>query len=168
MEKNRVLILGVGNTLLADEGFGVEAMNYLRDNYAWPANVRFVDGATGGLVLMGDLMDCDVAVILDIALCGEKPGTIYLFENGDFGGRLGMGQSMHQTSLEDILVNCDLAGARPITLVFAFEPFDCKSPRAGITPEARAILPAFCEKARRELEERGIIGEKGANQAFLP
>ena len=48
----RVCVLGVGNTLLGDEGFGVRAMEYLRDNYVWPGNVDFVDGGTQGMGLM--------------------------------------------------------------------------------------------------------------------
>ena len=62
----RVCVLGVGNTLLGDEGFGVRAMEYLRDNYVWPGNVDFVDGGTQGMGLMPLLVDYDKVAVLDI------------------------------------------------------------------------------------------------------
>ena len=71
----RVCVLGVGNTLLGDEGFGVRAMEYLRDNYVWPGNVDFVDGGTQGMGLM--LMKCD--------LMGCRPETFVVgFEPYDY------------------------------------------------------------------------------------
>ena len=50
MEQNRILIMGVGNILLTDEGFGVRAVEHLEANYAWPENVRLLDGGTQGLM----------------------------------------------------------------------------------------------------------------------
>lgn len=151
-----ILILGVGNILLADEGFGVRALYWLRENYRWPENTRLVDGATLGLLLMGELLECDLAIILDIAQGGEKPGTFYVLENENLGRSLSMGQSMHQTGIEDVLISCDLAGHRPEALVFGFEPFDFQSPKAELSPEARALLPEFCDRVVEELGKMGL------------
>ena len=59
----RVLIMGVGNILLRDEGFGVAAVNHLEKNYDWPENVRLQEGATQGLLLMSELEACDLLVV---------------------------------------------------------------------------------------------------------
>ena len=77
----RVLIMGVGNILLRDEGFGVAAVNHLEKNYDWPENVRLQEGATQGLLLMSELEECDLLVVLDVVLGGKEPGTVYLLEN---------------------------------------------------------------------------------------
>lgn len=153
----RLLILGIGNILLSDEGFGVHAVRYLQDNYQWGANVQLVDGGTRGLMLMAELMECDVAVILDVAQAGEQKGSFYILEDADMDRSLSFCQSMHQTSLSDILVSCDLAGARPETLVFAMEPFDISSPRVTLTQEARALLPQFCAMVVAELRRRRLL-----------
>ncbi len=152
----RFLVLGIGNTLLGDEGFGVHAINWLQQNYAWPDNVRLVDGATGGLMLMADLMDCDVAIVLDIAMCGQKPGTVILIEDDDIDLNPDIGQSMHQAGLSNILASCELAGHRPKTLIFGFEPWDCQTVSAGLTPQAATALPEYCEKVVGELAKMGI------------
>lgn len=160
MAEKKILILGVGNILLSDEGFGVRAMEYLRENYLWPENVSLVDGGTRGLLLMAELMECDLAIILDIALGNGAPGSVYLLENEALGESLSFGQSMHEASLDDILISCDLAGHRPETLIFALEPFDYQSPKAELSPEAGEALPEFCSKVVKALAERGIRAEK--------
>ena len=93
----RILILGVGNILLRDEGFGVAAVDYLKEAYHWPENVRLQEGATQGLLLMSELEACDLLVVLDVVLGGKEPGTVYLLENEDLSRSLSFQGSMHQT-----------------------------------------------------------------------
>ena len=78
MNDKRILILGVGNILLTDEGFGVRAVEYLEAHYRWPAHVRLMDGGTQGLMLMPELQECDFLVVLDVVLGPEAPRTDYL------------------------------------------------------------------------------------------
>lgn len=156
MEKPRVLILGVGNILLRDEGFGVAAVERLRRDYAWPGHVRLLDGATQGLMLMPDIMDCDLLVVLDVVLGPGAPGTIYLLEGDDLRRSLSFRDSMHQTDLVDTLISCDLAGHRPEAVVIGIQPKDWQSLDPTLTPELEARLPEFCAKAVAELARRGI------------
>ena len=88
------MIMGVGNILLTDEGFGVRAVEYLQAKYTWPENVRLEDGGTQGLLLMSTLMDCDTLVVLDVVLGPEKPGTIYMLEGEDLRKSLSFRDSM--------------------------------------------------------------------------
>ncbi|GFH63469.1 MAG: hydrogenase maturation protease, partial [Candidatus Desulfovibrio kirbyi] len=57
MSQKNVLILGVGNILLTDEGFGVRAVEYLQSRYQWPASVRLMDGGTSGVLLMPQILE---------------------------------------------------------------------------------------------------------------
>lgn len=156
MNKKRILILGVGNTLLADEGFGVRAVEYLQEHYEWPDNVRLLDGGTLGLLLMGELLECDLAIALDIALGGEAPGTFYRIESDELDKSIKPRQSAHQTSLADTLVNCELAGHRPEMVVFAMQPYDFQKPQATITCEAKKKLPSFCARVVEDLAKMGL------------
>lgn len=158
MKYEKILVLGLGNILLADEGFGVRALYYLLDHYEWPDNVHLMDGATQGLMLTGDLLDCDLAVILDVALTGSPPGTTILVEDEIFPEK--PRGSMHDASLADILLTCELAGSRPKTLVFAIEPWDCRNLTGELTPQAADALPGFCEKVTRELKTYGVVTRK--------
>lgn len=160
MKDKQILLLGIGNILLADEGFGVHAVNWLARHYAWPSNISLVDGGTRGLMLLDELMQCDLAVILDIALADNPPGTFYFMTEKDLDRRLSFGQSMHQTSINDILTSCELADHRPQTMIFCMEPFECQKIQVGLSPQAANLLPAFCEKVIEELAKTGIMPEK--------
>lgn len=156
MEK-RILILGIGNILLADEGFGPAAIELLQKNYAWPDNVSLVDGATRGLMLMTELMECDLAIVIDIALLGGQPGTFYLLEGKDLERSFRSNASMHQTGLADILLNCELIGQRPEAVIFAMEPFDCQTQQPWLSSGAKMKLPEFCERFAREIKKYGVF-----------
>lgn len=152
----KILILGIGNILLCDEGFGPAAIYFLQKHYQWPDNVRLLDGATSGLMLMGDLLECDLAVVLDIVLGGEKPGTFYKLGDEDLDKSFTSRYSMHQTGLTDILISCELAGHRPATIVFGMEPYDYQRPQASLSPQAERQLPIFCQKAVDEMRALGL------------
>ena len=156
----RVLIMGVGNILLRDEGFGVAAVNHLEKNYYWPENVRLQEGATQGLLLMSELEECDLLVVLDVVLGGKEPGTVYLLENEDLSRSLSFQGSMHQTDLLQTLQVCELAGCRPQCLAFGLQPFDWRTMQVGLSPEAEAMLPVFAEKVVAELVRRGIVARR--------
>lgn len=156
----RVLIMGVGNILLRDEGFGVAAVNHLEKNYNWPENVRLQEGATQGLLLMSELEECDLLVVLDVVLGGKEPGTVYLLENEDLSRSLSFQGSMHQTDLLQTLQVCELAGCRPQCLAFGLQPFDWRTMQVGLSPEAEAMLPVFAEKVVAELVRRGIVARR--------
>ena len=150
------MIMGVGNILLTDEGFGVRAVEYLQANYTWPENVRLEDGGTQGLLLMSTLMDCDMLVVLDVVLGPEKPGTVYMLEGEDLRKSLSFRDSMHQTDLLDTLITCSMAGHDVEAVVFGLQPFDYHTMQVGLTPEAQSLLPEFCTKVVAALKERGI------------
>ena len=159
MKEKRILVLGVGNILLRDEGFGVRALEYLQQHYTWPENVRLIDGGTQGLMLMSELQECDMVIVLDVVLGPEVPGTVYLLEGEDLRKSLSFRDSMHQTDLVDTLISCELAGHRPEAVVIGLQPFDYKSMQVELTPQAQALLPEFCRKAVAEMARRGIVAE---------
>ena len=156
LSDKKVLVLGIGNTLLSDEGFGPAAIYYLESNYHWPKNITLLDGSTLGLMLMPELLECDFAVILDIALGGKAPGTFYQFNGDDLNNTLTVKYSMHQTNFNDVLINCDLAGHKPQTIFFAMEPFDYITFSPQITSFAANLLPSFCKNVINFLQDSGI------------
>lgn len=166
----RVLIMGVGNILLRDEGFGVAAVNHLEKNYYWPENVRLQEGATQGLLLMSELEECDLLVVLDVVLGGKEPGTVYLLENEDLSRSLSFQGSMHQTDLLQTLQVCELAGCRPQCLAFGLQPFDWRTMQGGPFARGRGHAAGLCGKGggrtgparhRGPPERNGLSGTSG-------
>lgn len=159
MQDKNILILGVGNILLTDEGFGVRAVEYLQKHYDWPDNVTLMDGGTQALMLMAELQECDFVAILDVVLGPKEAGTIYMLEGDDLRKSLSFRDSMHQTDLVDTLISCELAGHRPEAIVFGLQPFDYKNMHPELSPQAQAILPDFCRKVVEQLAQRGIMAK---------
>ena len=164
VDDKKILILGVGNILLTDEGFGVRAVEYLETHYRWPERVRLMDGGTQGLMLMPELLECDFLVVLDVVLGPEAPGTFYLLEGEDLRKSLSFRDSMHQTDLLDTLITCHLAGHRPEAVVIGLQPFDYKTMQVGLSPQAQALLPESCRRAVEEMARRGIVAEARTDQ----
>jgi hydrogenase maturation protease len=152
----RILVLGVGNILLGDEGLGVEALRCLAESRVWPENVRLLDGGTQGMMLMAEMQECDFLLVLDAVLGDGPPGTLYRLTGEDLRKSLSFRDSMHQTDLVDTLICCELGGRRPETLVLGMQPEDWQSVRAELTPAVAARIPALCGAALAELRLRGV------------
>ena len=65
MKEQQILILGIGNILWADEGFGVRCAEELNRQYTFPENVTLMDGGTQGIYLVPHVQLCDVLIIFD-------------------------------------------------------------------------------------------------------
>ncbi len=153
----RILILGVGNILLGDEGLGPAALNMLRERRQWPEHIRLLDGGTLGMGLMAEIQDCDFLLVLDAVLGEDAPGTIYRLTGEDLRKSMGFKDSMHQMDLVDTLICCELTGTRPETVVLGMQPGTWRDLRAELSPAIAARLPDLCAAA---LEELRRLGEK--------
>jgi len=99
----RTLVLGVGNTLLADEGAGVHAMRYLEEHYDLP-NTTFIDAGTLSFTLAADIADADNMVVFDAAQLGAEPGEVKVFEGPDMDKFLTSGRlSVHEVGFSDLM-----------------------------------------------------------------
>lgn len=119
----KVLVLGIGNTLLSDEGVGVHVVNRLLSGYTLPPEVRAVDGGTSGMTLLDDVAACDYLIIVDCGRLDAAPGTVMeLFDEAVpafFQQRI----SPHQIGLSDLLAGAALIDALPAGLsLIAVEP----------------------------------------------
>ncbi|MCL1890052.1 MAG: HyaD/HybD family hydrogenase maturation endopeptidase [Desulfovibrionaceae bacterium] len=158
---SEILVLGVGNLLLGDEGVGVHAVRKLEEEYLFPPGVRLLDGGTLGIGLMGYIEVCDVLIVLDAVRAGQKPGAICRLEGEGLRSSLGLSDSMHQVSLEDVLILCELSGGRrPRTVVLGMEPENMDDLNQELTLTAKDALPALCRAALCELESLGCVLRK--------
>ena len=90
---SETLILGVGNTLLTDEGAGVHAMAYLQQSPDIPDNVTFVDAGTLSFVLADAIAGADNLIIFDAAQLDREPGSVQVFERAHARGGRGDGRA---------------------------------------------------------------------------
>lgn len=111
-----VLVLGIGNVLWADEGFGVRAVEALHEAYALPAAVTLLDGGTQGLNLLGEVTAHSQVLVLDAIDFGDPPGSLRLLRDREVPAWVGNKMSLHQQSFMELLAIADIQGRFPPTL----------------------------------------------------
>jgi hydrogenase maturation protease len=110
-----VLVLGLGNILLTDEGAGCHVVNALAARHADMQDVAFVDGGTLSFSLAGTIVDNDALIVVDTAALGAPPGTVRVFEGDAMDHFVSTGgkSSVHEVSLADLLAITLLEGKLP-------------------------------------------------------
>lgn len=102
-DKPPISVLGVGNILLQDEGFGVHVINQLEKEYSFSNSVQLLDGGTMGMELLHYLGDVEYLLLVDAISGGEKAGTIYEFRHEDVTSYFSERISVHEVGIQDIL-----------------------------------------------------------------
>ncbi|WDP91800.1 MAG: HyaD/HybD family hydrogenase maturation endopeptidase [Desulfobacter sp.] len=120
----KLLVLGVGNTLLQDEGIGVHAINeFWKEKEDWDESlVDFVDGGTFTQDIFYLFEEYEKVLVLDIVRAGHEPGTIYSLEEDQLRKDKKQMLSLHDIDLLDSLGMAEMRGNRPYLRVIGIEP----------------------------------------------
>lgn len=114
MQTQKIGVLGIGNLLLRDEGFGVHFIEKLNHFYQLPDNVQVLDGGTAGIMLAPFIEGVDVLYVIDTVSLDGEPGSIHRFTDKDVrSGNIQTRMSPHQVGLLEILSLCELRGRAP-------------------------------------------------------
>jgi hydrogenase maturation protease len=115
-----VLVLGIGNLLWADEGFGVRCVEALHERYELPPGVELLDGGTQGIYLANTVAAAERVLVFDALDYGDPPGTMRVVRDADVPAFHGVRKmSLHQTGFQEVLAAAELLGHPPrhVTLV---------------------------------------------------
>ena len=112
--KDEVLVLGIGNILWADEGFGIRVAEALHARFEMPEGVRVMDGGTQGIFLLPLVRSAKRLLIFDAVDFGDPPATLRLVLGDDVPRFMGAKKmSMHQAGFQEVLASAELAGELP-------------------------------------------------------
>jgi hydrogenase maturation protease len=148
----RITVLGIGNLLLQDEGVGIHLVQRLADKVDLPS-VKIIDGGTTPDILSLVDDNIDKLIIVDAAVAGSKPGTIYRFnmEDLDFGSAPHV--SLHELGIVDSLKLMSLLGNRPRAVtIFGIEP-EVIDFGLELSPKLEAKMPRIMELVLEEIKE---------------
>jgi hydrogenase maturation protease len=110
-----ILVLGVGNTLLSDEGAGVHAMHYLQSQAPSREDIEYLDAGTLSFTLADDIASAVHLIILDAAQLNAEPGTVRVFENDELDEFLRFGRrSVHEVGFADLMDIARLQDCLPL------------------------------------------------------
>ena len=152
------LVLGIGNVLWADEGFGIRAVEALNARYAFPDGVRLMDGGTQGIFLLPWVCSARRLLILDAVDFGMEPAALRKVEGEDVPRFMGAKKvSMHQAGFQEVLSSATLSGALPEELVLiGVQPELLNDYGGSLTTGVKARIDEAVELACEVLRGWGI------------
>ena len=152
------LILGIGNVLWADEGFGVRCVETLNSRHVFPDEVCVMDGGTQGIFLLPWVRSAKRLLIFDAIDFGLEPATLKLIVGDDVPRYMGAKKvSMHQAGFQEVLSSAQLSGEFPdqLALVGA-QPQLLNDYGGSLTPAVRAQVDPAVELALEVLRDWGV------------
>ena len=159
-EKTDLLILGAGNILWADEGFGVRAVERFNERYRSPRGVRIMDGGTLGMYLLEYVEATRDLLFFDCADLGAAPGTLRVLTGEEVLRWSSTKISPHQTGLNDVLALAELKGKEPGRIaVVAVQPKILDDYGGSLSEEVRPMVEPAVERALALLTEWGYAFE---------
>lgn len=155
--EKKVGIVGIGNLICGDEGFGIHTVRYLEDNYVFPDNVLIKDAGTAGIYLSPFLEECDPVFVIDVVDIEAEPGSMHYYSTEDVKlGNIQTKMSPHQLGLLEILEICKLRDAAPECVEFyCVVPKDLDT-SIDLSDAVAPRVPEIAEKVLARLDKLGI------------
>jgi hydrogenase maturation protease len=161
-----ILVLGIGNLLLSDEGAGVRALEAIEQRFDIPPGVELLDGGTSGMELLGYLQGRDAVIIIDAVTCGKPPGTIVRLEGDQVPALFRRKISPHQLGLSDLLAAARLTDSLPAEVILiGVEPKELGT-GLKLSNKVAGVMEELAVLVALELESLGarVAMKKGARR----
>lgn len=154
---SKVALIGSGNAFFKDEGIGLYAGKYLKENYDFPPEVEIVDGGTLGFRLMPLLQEFDTVIIVNTSSDDAvAPGTVTVRDCDEFLEGARIKKTANEVEIAEMLQICSLTEAMAETVVVSIAPEDIISVEVGLTDALKAAWPYYIETALAQLAHFGI------------
>ncbi|GAA6200884.1 HyaD/HybD family hydrogenase maturation endopeptidase [Aquicoccus sp. SU-CL01552] len=165
----KVLVLGIGNVLWADEGFGVRCVERLAETRQFGDDVCLLDGGTQGLYLLPFLEEADILIVFDAVDYGLAPGTLKIVEGDAVPSFMGAKKmSLHQTGFQDVIATAQLMGYCPETLLLiGCQPEEIEDYGGGLRPIVSDQIDPAIAVALDRLAGWGIEARAGRSDDSL-
>ena len=153
MKYNQINIIGLGNVLHGDEGFGVAALDSLRESSDFPERVHCIDGGTQGIYLLDYIESCDAVIVFDALVPVEYDRKVYVYRNEELPAFIHRKMSSHQMGFSELLGLARLRGKMPRELVLIGVPPKELELSMELSAEVSLLLPEAVETGRAIVEE---------------
>ena len=155
MSDTPLLILGLGNVLLGDDGVGPAVIARLRDSYVAAAGSLLLDGGTLGLSLLPYLEDAQTVILVDAVAADAPAGTLVRLEGADVGPAVATRLSPHQVGVADLLQGARWHDHEPVRLMLLGIVPESIELGLGLSPAVRGALPQLVDLV---IDEAGLCG----------
>ena len=157
-----VLVLGIGNLLWADEGFGVRCVEHLAAQWQVPDGITVMDGGTQGLYLLPYVQGAKRLIVFDAIDYGLPPGTMKRVEGDEVPRFMGAKKmSLHHTGFQEVIAAADLTGQLPESLLLiGVQPEELEDYGGSLRPVVKARLDDAVAMAVAQLRDWGHALER--------
>ncbi len=153
LDPKPILILGIGNILLRDEGVGVHAVNRIKESDL-PPHVELMDGGTMGLNLLYHIEGRKKVIVIDTVLTDDPPGTIYRFTDESLHYNRPALRTAHGIDFTDVIKTAELLGTKPEEIVFIGIRPESIDEGLDLTPTIEKRVPVLIKMVMREIAAR--------------
>lgn len=148
----KLLVLGIGNVLMGDEGVGVHVVRHL-ENDAIPEEVELLDGGTGSFLLLDPMQLARKVILIDATLDGNPPGTVRRLTprfSTDYPRTL----AAHDIGLKDLLDTFYLLGHKVDVVLFAVSIAPLQDMGLELSPDLAALVPEIAALVKEEIRRQ--------------
>ncbi|TCJ88386.1 HyaD/HybD family hydrogenase maturation endopeptidase [Cocleimonas flava] len=162
MTSKKTLILGIGNVLWADEGFGVRCVEAINRKYEFSENVELMDGGTQGIYLVQHVQACDYLIVFDAIDYNLEGGTMKIIQDKDVPNFMGAKKmSLHQTGFQEVLSTAELLDDYPEKiLLIGVQPVELEDFGGSLRPAVKSQIEPAINIAINYLKDLGIECKK--------
>ncbi len=151
-----IVVLGIGNTAMQDDGVGVWVIRSLAQAYDLPSHVRLIEAGVPGLGLLSDVEGADDLLVIDAVDRAGPPGVLYRLGPENLPKGRGSFLSAHDIGMVDLLSWVELLGKRPHTFIIGVQPLEVRKMSLELTPPLRKALPLVVAAVVKELQALGV------------
>ncbi len=158
----KLLIMGIGNVLMGDEGVGVHFIQLL-EREKHPPQVDLLDGGTAGLELMAWMERYPDVILVDATLDGSRPGTIR-YRRPRFSEEFPKAMSTHDIGLKDLMEGLSLLGKLPAIHLFTLSIPEVQPMKIGLSEAVQLALLRLAAEVQKKVDE--LLGKKVVQETF--
>lgn len=161
-DRTPLIVLGLGNVLLEDDGVGAAAVALLRDRYVAPPGVLVLDGGTLGLALLPYLEAADNLILVDAIRTNEPAGTLVRLQDDEVGPAVATRLSVHQVGVADLLDAARWLDRYPQRVTLLGLVPDSMELAVGLSPSVKPSLPMLVDSVVDEARALGFVFHRRA------
>jgi hydrogenase maturation protease len=151
-----VCVIGMGNTLMGDDGVGVKVAEALASHDLGPG-IEVVAGGTAGMALSRYFAEADAVVVVDAIATDDVPGSVFRFTPEEAGITQLRSHTSHGLSLPNIMLAARLQGTAPVVIIYAVQIGDITCGFDTLTADVEAAIPDVCEMVTAEARKLAAL-----------
>ncbi|MCD6173802.1 MAG: HyaD/HybD family hydrogenase maturation endopeptidase [Sulfurimonas sp.] len=154
--QNKSIVIGIGNLLFCDDGIGVIAIKYLKENFEFTPELELLDGGTLGFNLAEYFLEYDNVFLIDTISTNDKAGEIYIIPSDELLESGTYKKTAHEVEVVQILEICELYDKKAEVTIFAIVPDDIQSVKIGLSEILKNKFDILIQTLIKEIELLGI------------